>query len=107
MQRYTGEKEPGILEEERRDGRQDCGRGGGAGGAGRGHSYFILNGMRRSKMAQALSVLFTPVFPDLEQCLLAHGRTSINICCLIENKSTKETKPILLDQRKQTFSLQP
>lgn len=82
MQRYTGEKEPGILEEERRDGRQDCGRGGGAGGAGRGHSYFILSGMRRSKMAQALSVLFTPVFPDLEQCLLAHGRTSINICCL-------------------------
>ena len=33
--------------------------------------------------------------------------SSINICCLIENKSTKETKPILLDQRKQTFSLQP
>lgn len=33
--------------------------------------------------------------------------SSINICSLIKNKSTKETKPILLDQRKQTFSLQP
>ena len=55
------------------------GKGEGEGLAG-AHSYFILSGMRRSKMAQALSVLFTPVFPDLEQCLLVHGRTSINIC---------------------------
>lgn len=37
--------------------------------------------------------------------LVPYTSYSLNICCLIENKSKKETKPILLDQRKQTVSL--
>ena len=55
MQRYAGEKEPGILEEERRVGRQDCGRGGEGGGGGAGRGPFLLHPKWNEKIQDGTS----------------------------------------------------
>lgn len=73
---YTNKKGPGILEE----GGEWGGKAVVEAGRAAGREPSLLPGMGRSRMAQAVSVWFMPVFLDLESFLRGHGRTSGKVC---------------------------